>query len=235
MDASDLDASDLDASGDAGPDCDEYDGDGTGYDGGGYPVPVPTNVRAEPTTATSVTIYWNQAYSLDGYIVKWKLVGDCAYTTAFSGFGSSKTQHTIYGLSPGVSYEVVVQAWAGPNQSLGVHVTAIPYPFQAPPAPSLSGYYAPAVVITWDSITDAPGYRVQRSPNTNDFAFEDLSPDIDDGTMGYFADSNLPSYDVFYYRYCVHDATYGRVSEWSGMTMVTLSTLTGENDGGSTP
>ena len=142
------------------------------------PPPPPPLPRVDGVTVTpaveSLVVSWNPVADANGYKVQWKS-GRWGYdpATRQARIGDAgTTSHTIPDLTPGVEYTVRVIATRvnAPNAKPSDEATGIP--LATPPAPVDDVTVTPGVeslVVSWDPVADASGYKVQWRSGEQDY------------------------------------------------------------------
>ena len=142
------------------------------------PPPPPPLPRVDGVTVTpaveSLVVSWNPVADANGYKVQWKS-GRWGYdpATRQARIGDAgTTSHTIPDLTPGVEYTVRVIATRvnAPNAKPSDEATGIPV--ATPPARVDDVTVTPGVeslVVSWDPVADASGYKVQWRSGEQDY------------------------------------------------------------------
>ena len=142
------------------------------------PPPPPPLPRVDGVTVTpaveSLVVSWNPVADANGYKVQWKS-GRWGYdpATRQARIGDAgTTSHTIPDLTPGVEYTVRVIATRvnAPNAKPSDEATGIPV--ATPPAPVDDVTVTPGVeslVVSWDPVAGASGYKVQWRSGEQDY------------------------------------------------------------------
>lgn len=119
-------------------------------------------------------VTWNEIADADGYKVQWK-TGDEDYGESRQAIltGGDTVSHTITALTPGTEYTVRViatRAYADDGEP-SEEVTGTP---KASPPAQVTGLTAESgleeLVVSWDAVSDASGYKVQWKSGTEDYA-----------------------------------------------------------------
>ena len=140
--------------------------------------PTPPPARVDGVTVTpaveSLVVSWDPAANANGYKVQWRS-GEQDYDLAArqARIGDAgTTSHTIPDLVSGVEYTVRVIATRvnAPNAKPSAEATGIP--LATPPAPVDDVTVTPGVeslVVSWNPVTDAIGYKVQWRSGEQDY------------------------------------------------------------------
>ncbi|XP_022095900.1 contactin-2-like isoform X2 [Acanthaster planci] len=151
------------------------------------PDEAPTNVAADPVSATSIQVSWTGINEeqivgvLEGYMIKYWTEDSTQELAENIRSPGSGTEATIEGLEPNTVYNILVSAYSGagsgPPNSEPVQVTTLKSaPQQAPTGVKVTPKGSNSVTVKWNSITTSAneeplsGYKVLYWPQGD---FED--------------------------------------------------------------
>jgi len=154
---------------------------------------VPTEIKASANSANSITIMWNTVSDATGY----KIYRSTSSSGSFYETGSSTSNsYTDTGLSSNTTYYYRITAYnnngAG-SQSDTVSATTLIAP-NVPTEVKTSDNSANSITITWNTVSDATGYKIYRS-TTGSFPFSEIGS----STSNSYTDTGLLFNKVYYY------------------------------------
>jgi fibronectin type 3 domain-containing protein len=174
---------------------------------------TPTGVMATPASFAEIDLSWTAVTGATSYVVQRSSTSGGPYATVGSPVGASFANT---GLAAGATYYYVVKAVAGTvSSSVSAEVSATT-PKGQPTGLVASPVSQSKINLTWNAVTGATGYVVQRSTTSGGPYTTVGSP-----TAASFADVGLGEATTYYY---VVQATAGAVTsatsaEVSALTM----------------
>jgi fibronectin type 3 domain-containing protein len=174
---------------------------------------VPTGVVATPVSFTEIDLSWSAVTGATGYVVQRSNMSGGPYTTVGSPAGASFANT---GLAPGTTYYYVVKATAGAVSSLHSAEVSTTTPLGEPTGVVASPVSQSKINLTWNAVTGATGYVVQRGTTSGGPYTTVGTP-----TAASFADVGLSEATTYFY---VVQAIAGAVTsaasaEVSGLTL----------------
>lgn len=127
---------------------------------------TPTNPAAGTPTTTTIPFSWDAVTDAETYTVDWRINPAGAWTSIA---GIATTNTTVTGLDPNVTYDLRVKAVASgfTDSAYTTPVTATTDSLGTLAAPTniaSPAQTATTIDLTWDAVTDAETYGIERSP-----------------------------------------------------------------------
>jgi fibronectin type 3 domain-containing protein len=174
---------------------------------------APTGVVATGVSTSQINLTWTAATGASSYTVQRATVSGGPYTTLAS---VSVTSFADIGLTPGTTYFYVLQAVnaSGPSAS-STQVSAITVP-AAPTGVAATAASASGINLSWNAVTGAASYTVQRSTTSGGPYTTVGSP-----TTASFSDTGLSAATTYFYVVQAVDASGSSASssQVSALTM----------------
>ena len=158
-------------------------------------LPPPNFNPPSGITQSSITVSWNTVTGNTGYRVERSTDGS-NYTLIYTAVANASS-YTDNGLTAGQIYYYRVRTLYGSNQSAPSNMqnattqTVLPPTLDAP-----SGITISQITLTWGSVTENAGYKLERSPDNANWTVI-ASPST--GATSY-TDTGLTSGTLYYYR-----------------------------------
>ncbi|MDR2592233.1 MAG: fibronectin type III domain-containing protein [Chitinispirillales bacterium] len=128
---------------------------------------APTNVSANSTSSSSITVTWSPVFGAIGYRVYRSTSSSDNYTQV--GSGTSSTSYTDNNnLSSGTTYYYKVSAYNNRSveSALSSYVSVMTI-LSTPPNVSASSTSSSSITVSWPSVNGATGYHVYRSASAS--------------------------------------------------------------------
>lgn len=127
---------------------------------------APTNPAAGTPTTTTIPFSWDAVTNAETYTVEWRISPAGAWTPIT---GIVDTNTTVTGLDPNVAYDLRVKAVAAgftdsPFSTVVTATTESLGTLTAPTNIASPAQTATTIDLTWDVVTNATSYSVERSP-----------------------------------------------------------------------
>lgn len=127
---------------------------------------APTNPAAGTPTTTTIPFSWDAVTDADTYTVEWRISPAGAWTPIDS---IATTNTTVTGLDPNTTYDLRVKAVAdgftdSPYSTVVTASTDSLGTLTAPTNIASPSQTATTIDLTWDAVTDATSYGIERSP-----------------------------------------------------------------------
>lgn len=133
-------------------------------------VTVPATVAAQPHSSTAVSIRWAEVPVAIGYAVERKKDTKPVWLKVATT-EEDVTAYTDVGLEADTTYLYRVSALTGDGTSAPSQVVSVKTPVAVPDATVLTAVAtSDGVALTWVDVADETGYRVERSPDGNEWS-----------------------------------------------------------------
>ena len=169
---------------------------------------TPDNFGAEAASGTSVELSWDGVSGADSYEVRRRKSGGS--WSSWSDVGSV-TEYTVSGLDRNADYDFEVRTVIGAARSAAAAASASTTPPGVPANFEVAAASATAMDLSWDAVSGADSYEIQRREGSGSFP-----PDADAGDVGSVTereDTGLSSNTRYCYR--VRSVDGALKSAWS--------------------
>jgi len=127
---------------------------------------APTNPSAGTPTTTTIPFSWDAVASAESYTVDWR-ISPAGVWTSIPGIATTNT--TVTGLDPNTTYDLRVKAVAdgftdSPYSAVITEATDSLGTLTAPTNIASPSQTATTIDLTWDAVTNATSYGIERSP-----------------------------------------------------------------------
>ncbi len=170
------------------------------------------------TSATAASLSWNAITGATGYKVEDSTDGGLTWTTLTAN--NQTTTYAAAGLTADTAYKFRVAALDATGASAASNSASITTVLPVPTGLATTVVSATEIDLSWNAVTDATGYKIERSLNNS--TWTTLNTQALTGTSTTFADTTVLAGTSYYYRLTATNVAGNSAAEAGGAAVLTL-------------